>query len=1016
MPELFGSFAVEREVPAGAPHCRAFQAYHTSDGAKVKPVLVRLYPRESLGEDDEAALPRRAAIKRQRAIGERKARRVARVYKPDGSESPKLSAAGVDDRGIWYVTENLKISLGAALANFSYGEAEIRALTGEILAGLAEIKRLSEDKGTFGSSPDYPLGPANIWFRGHPKELRLVLDELGPARADAAAMESGDLQAVAAVIYQLVHGTEADLFSNLPLAPGREWEALTALRLGGRQLNREQALFWFGLCNELCGFDPGGDGLRPARLSLEEVAKRIPARGQRKWAVGVVAALAGLMLAAAITGALAGWLPTHRDHHPNPREADIEDPAKQTAQAVAPPSKPDVAPTPPAAATNVPDEIKPGAGNLKEPSAVGAKESLSTPAAASEAPPPPPSAAPETLVATPVQTNYELLEGEKTNLQVRVSSTAPGQNQSLKFEVEARRASAYLDRTNGSVTNGVASVAFTAPAIGGQSFDLQFALTAPQAKTNVSVKVRVLTNRPPQISGLTSGVFEVTNGQPRELTFEATGPKGRRVEIKARLVESGPLEVLVPNPTNALIRLRATNQTVWSGEIRVEASDGVRSNSATVAVKAWPAIVPVRISEVSLSEVQLRPGGRTNIDLTVAPPSAALSFSPTNPPGLSLPKTQLIASNKWQVTLEAADDLRSTNFAMRITASMPGSTDSEEIKVFLTNAPPKIQLLPDRLSLKTNETASVHFQIEDELPEKVMVTPSLGEAARKLGLSVTVPASDKARLQVSAGSEAGTNKVEISASDRVSEDKSILTVIVTNALPPSPPAAPLPAAEAVSRLSPAPPLDLTISLPGFEPGLAFKWVANLPGGGNYPDQPQPGGWIGEHELRQGEFAAALTFLKTNSSSTEQWLFNSKNAITSDYANEPVTNIDWYSADLFCKALTRLVKTNHSRLIPEGWAFQLPNTNQWTHFADKTLTGDATNAFGLVNLINVVAQWTTTIARDDRGKKTYLAVGIGRNYRIGGGDPGESGKRGWSGDGLIKTGVRLILAPEPSQAH
>src|SRR5207248_1746917 len=79
-------------------------------------------------------------------------------------------------------------------------------------------------------------------------------------------------------------------------------------------------------------------------------------------------------------------------------------------------------------------------------------------------------------------------------------------------------------------------------------------------------------------------------------------------------------------------------------------------------------------------------------------------------------------------------------------------------------------------------------------------------------------------------------------------------------------------------------------------GMWFAWVPNLPGGGVWPGQSEPGGWVGLTEVTQGQYK------KMDGSNPS--------AFREGGDNYPVENVTWQQAQSFCSWLTAADTAEH----------------------------------------------------------------------------------------------------------
>jgi hypothetical protein len=96
-------------------------------------------------------------------------------------------------------------------------------------------------------------------------------------------------------------------------------------------------------------------------------------------------------------------------------------------------------------------------------------------------------------------------------------------------------------------------------------------------------------------------------------------------------------------------------------------------------------------------------------------------------------------------------------------------------------------------------------------------------------------------------------------------------------------------------------------------GMWFAWVPNLPGGGQWPGQSQPGAWVGISEATQGQYK------KMDGSNPS--------AYQDGGDNFPVENLTAEQAQSFCQWLSSVDTAPRM-----GWKYALPTEEQFTAFA------------------------------------------------------------------------------------
>jgi hypothetical protein len=96
-------------------------------------------------------------------------------------------------------------------------------------------------------------------------------------------------------------------------------------------------------------------------------------------------------------------------------------------------------------------------------------------------------------------------------------------------------------------------------------------------------------------------------------------------------------------------------------------------------------------------------------------------------------------------------------------------------------------------------------------------------------------------------------------------------------------------------------------------GIWFAWIPNLPGGGAWPGQSEPGGWVGLTEVTQGEY--------------KKMDGNNPSVFHDGADNYPVENLTREEAERFCHWLSSA--DTATRL---GWHYALPTDSQFAAFA------------------------------------------------------------------------------------
>ena len=96
-------------------------------------------------------------------------------------------------------------------------------------------------------------------------------------------------------------------------------------------------------------------------------------------------------------------------------------------------------------------------------------------------------------------------------------------------------------------------------------------------------------------------------------------------------------------------------------------------------------------------------------------------------------------------------------------------------------------------------------------------------------------------------------------------------------------------------------------------GMWFAWVPNVPGGGSWPGQHEPGAWVGICEVTQGQYK------KMDGSNPSAYQDGGE--------NYPVENLTWDQAAAFCRWLSSADTAQRM-----GWQYALPSDEQFTSFA------------------------------------------------------------------------------------
>src|SRR6185369_11780168 len=96
-------------------------------------------------------------------------------------------------------------------------------------------------------------------------------------------------------------------------------------------------------------------------------------------------------------------------------------------------------------------------------------------------------------------------------------------------------------------------------------------------------------------------------------------------------------------------------------------------------------------------------------------------------------------------------------------------------------------------------------------------------------------------------------------------------------------------------------------------GMRFAWVPNLPGGGGWLGQTEPGGWVGVSEVTQAQY--------------KRMDGSDPSAYRAGEDSCPVENVTWDQAMGYCKWLSANDTAEHS-----GWRYTLPTEEQFTFFA------------------------------------------------------------------------------------
>jgi hypothetical protein len=337
--------------------------------------------------------------------------------------------------------------------------------------------------------------------------------------------------------------------------------------------------------------------------------------------------------------------------------------------------------------------------------------------------------------------------------------------------------------------------------------------------------------------------------------------------------------------------------------------------------------------------------------------SAGVKFEPDGPSGGAIvltPHRGYVGKNTITVRGSAAGD----------------STVDSVIELTVTGdiQPPRIRLSTNAITVEQNQTTNIQVTVEDDYFPR---TNLLWVAEPDTENFVTVtPDINKGVLMIS-GKAPGTATVAILlTAPNGSNNTANLTAVV----------APLPI---VSTNNPPPvtgPIVPSNWYTNDETGLILVWVKDLPGpaGSVWLDGRTGGGWAGEYEVTQGQFAKVMG---TNPSAHKAG------------DNFPVESMTLAQAVTFCSSLT----TGDKNL--NGWCYTLPSVEQWkflagpapeknsqnnyTNYANYNLSrigktiavGSLTpNSLGLYDVLGNVSELTSS---------TYTANGISYNILKGG---------------------------------
>ncbi len=113
-------------------------------------------------------------------------------------------------------------------------------------------------------------------------------------------------------------------------------------------------------------------------------------------------------------------------------------------------------------------------------------------------------------------------------------------------------------------------------------------------------------------------------------------------------------------------------------------------------------------------------------------------------------------------------------------------------------------------------------------------------------------------------------------------------------------------------------------------GIWFAWVPGLPGGGVWPGQEEPGGWVGITEVTQGQF--------------KKMDGQNPSAYRDGGDNYPVENLTWAQAMVFCRWLSAKDTALHF-----DWQYTVPAEEQFaTYAADADQVQRVTNEGRMTN--------------------------------------------------------------------
>ena len=198
-------------------------------------------------------------------MGERQAERQVRLFLDKAAVQKKVASAGAQfwapvydlgstSQGAFYVTDKYDRSA----QQYVDGQAKLTPkalynIVTSVVGGLIELKRTC-------GRPHGNLKPSNVLLRELRGRSQPQVALCDPAPPDSGTSWTGDLRAVAGLIYQLVTHYPVPTADHWQIDKTEHWQYLG-----------KQADGWIDLCNRLISAT-----LRPAEITLEDLAEELP--------------------------------------------------------------------------------------------------------------------------------------------------------------------------------------------------------------------------------------------------------------------------------------------------------------------------------------------------------------------------------------------------------------------------------------------------------------------------------------------------------------------------------------------------------------------------------------------------------------------------------------------------------------------------------------------------------------------------------------------------------------------